>query len=341
MPTPIAPERRPLEIDVHDDDETRRWLAELVYEQVAARREPVPAVHLLFDGYEEVLEWHRVVAVDPGADLPATWAVLAARPGADRRVLVLRLEHPDGTTEAGMYEETWEDGAPVAWWFGHRRYTVVDGIGQLADGGWDQHAGVGPAPEPFATILRPAPGARAAILLPARAPEPRVWMQSGEVTPGARLPTTAIEMTGETQQVVLQMMARGEGFKRTLVHLLRGTTWELWLLGDALPTDVDDMVRWICGRLGPADAVTTAEALIGPVGGKPGRVIRILGELGGRRAERMIILLPKPGKPEDVVPGQVMGRDLGAVAEGEGWIGVAPVLPGEIFTTVMGYGPVK
>ena len=59
------------------------------------------------------------------------------------------------------------------------------------------------------------------------------------------------------------------------------------------------------------------------------------------RAERMIVMLPKPGKPEDVVPGRWMARELGPVPPGEGWIGVEPVLAGEVIATVLGYGTPK
>ncbi len=340
MPTPIAPERRPLEVDVHDDEEVRRWLAGMLAAQIATRREPVPAIHLLFDGHEEVLEWTGVREADPGADLAATWAVLAPRRDVERRILVLRLEHEDGTSEACMFEEAWEDGEPTAWWFGRRRYAVEDGIGRLLDAAWQQHAGPGRAPEPFASILAPAAGARPAQLLPARAPEPKVWMQTDEAAPSARLPTNAAEMAEQTQAVVLGSLER-EGFKHLLVFLIRGRTWEKWLLGDALPTAADDMVRWICGRLGQPDGVATAEGVLAHVDGKPERVIRIVGEMGGRRAERAIIMAPKPGKPEDVVPGRWMARELGPVPEGEGWIGVEPLLPGEMITTVMGYGTPK
>ncbi len=65
MPTPIAPERRPLEVDVHDDDEVRRWLAGMVAAQIETRRKPVPAINLLFDGHEEVLAWTGVREADP------------------------------------------------------------------------------------------------------------------------------------------------------------------------------------------------------------------------------------------------------------------------------------
>jgi hypothetical protein len=116
------------------------------------------------------------------------------------------------------------------------------------------------------------------------------------------------------------------------VFLIRGRTWEKWLPGD-LPTAGDDIVRWICGRLRQPDGVATAEAVLAQVDGKPERIV---GEMGGRRAERAIIMLPKPGKPEDVVPGRWMARELGPAPEGEGWIGVEPVLAGEVIADVAG-----
>lgn len=334
---PIAPERRPLDIDVHDDEEVRRWLARVVSEQVQSRREPVPAIHLLFDGHEEVLEWHRVREVDPGADLAATWRALAARAEPERRVLVLRLEHDDGTVEACMFEETWEDGAPTGWWFGHRPYVVEEGIGRLLDVAWRQHAGEGAAPEPFASILAPRPGARPATLLPAKTPEPSVWMQQDVVPDEVRLPTTAMEMTEQTQSIVLGQL-EGEGLHHLLVFLIRGRAWEKWLLGDPLPAAGDDMVRWICKRAGQPDAVATAEGVLAQVDGKPERVIRIVAELGGQRAERAIVLRPKPGSPADVEPSRWMARELGPVGEGEGWLGVEPLLAGEMRMTPIGEG---
>ena len=339
MATPYAPERRPLSFDVNDDEEVRAWLAQLLAEQVMTRREPVPAIHLLKDDHEEVLDLTALRQADPEADIAATWAAVCARRDVERRILVLRLEHGDGNVEACMLEETWDDGEPSGWWFAHRRFGVVDGIGQLLDGGWQQHAGEGRAPEPFVSMLTPAPGARPARLLPARAPDAQVWMQTDEVPEGARLATTAMEMTEQTQAVVLGSLER-EGFKHLLVFLIRGRTWEKWLLGD-LPTAGDDMVRWICGRLGQPDGVATAEAVLAHVDGKPERVVRIVGEMGGRRAERAIVMLPKPGKPEDVVPGRWMARELGPVPDGEGWIGVEPVLAGEVIATVLGYGKPK
>lgn len=68
--------------------------------------------------------------------------------------------------------------------------------------------------------------------------------------------------------------------------------------------------------------MATAEAVLAQVDGKPERVVHIMGEMGGRRAERAIIMLPKLGKPDDPVPGRWMARELGPVPEGEGWIGV-------------------
>ena len=161
-------------------------------------------------------------------------------------------------------------------------------------------------------------------------------MEEGEVAPGLPRPTNAMELTEETQQVVVQALEQ-EGFKHILVFLIRGQSWERWLLG-ALTTTPDDMVRWICGRLGPPDGVATAEAALALVGGRRERVVRIVGEMGGHRVERVMIMVPKPGKPEDVVPGRSMVRELGPVPEGEGWIGVEPMLAGPVTTRRVGHG---
>lgn len=108
-----------------------------------------------------------------------------------------------------------------------------------------------------------------------------------------------------------------------------------------LPTAGDDLLCWICGRLNQADGVATAEAVLAHVEGKPERVIRIVSKMSGRRVEGASIMLPKPGKPEDVVPGRRMARDLRPVPEGEGLIGVEPVVAEEVIATVLGYGTAK
>ena len=41
------------------------------------------------------------------------------------------------------------------------------------------------------------------------------------------------------------------------------------------------------------------------------------------------------------MPGQWMARELGPVPDREGWIGVEPLLPGEMISTVMEYGTPK
>lgn len=337
MSTLYAPHRRPLDLDVHDDDAVRAWLARLVSDQVITRREPIPAIHLLHDGHEEVLEWTSVLQQDPGADLAATWAELGKLRGPDRRILILRFEHESGTNEACVFEQVWEDGAPVAWWFGRRAYVVEEGIGRMTGAAWHQWAGEGEPPEPFASLLAPAPGARPVKLLPARAPEAAAWMQSGQLPEGAAGPKDALEMTAHCQSLVLSQLER-QGLQHLLLQVIRGRVWEVWLLGDDLPTSPDDMIRWVCARGPTPDAVATAEGVIAQLNGASERMIRIVGEMGGRRAERAVVMKPKPGKPEDVVPDRAMWRDLGPVGD-DGWIGVAPLLAGEITLRPLGYGP--
>ena len=162
-------------------------------------------------------------------------------------------------------------------------------------------------------------------------------MVEGLVPEGIPTPDTAAEMAEQLQREVVGAMEK-EGFRHLTVFLFRGNTWEKWLLGEGLPTAADDMVRWICGRLGDADTVGTAEAVLGQVDGKAERLIRIVAEKDGKRAERVVVMTPKPGLPDDVMPGRTMVRELGTVAEGDGWIGVKPMVPGELIGTAIGYG---
>lgn len=69
--------------------------------------------------------------------------------------------------------------------------------------------------------------------------------------------------------------------------------------------------------------------------GPRGDVIRIVGEVGGRRAERAIILAPKPGKPGDAMRTRSPGREFGPVPAGEGWDPCRAPAPGELIMTVL------
>ncbi len=334
MPTPVTPVRRPLPVDVDDTDAIHAWLADLVGAQVLTMQQPIPAIHLLFDGHEEVLEWTPTAKADPGADLPATWHALSGRKGLERQVLVLRLEDAEGNTLAAVVEQT-RDGSD-AWWIALRPFTVQDGIGQLLADGWEQSAGEGELPEPFAQFVNARPGARPAQVLAAKRPEPKVFMCQGDLPDAVPLPTTAMEMTAWAGNEVIGGLET-EGLKHLVVFLIRGRAWQKWLLSD-LPTAGDDMVRWICGREDQPDMVASAQGVLIQVDGKPERAARIVGELGGARAERMILFAPKPGKPEEVIPSRWMARELGPVAEGDGWIGVKPLVAGEIVAWPIGPG---
>lgn len=199
---------------------------------------------------------------------------------------------------------------------------------------WTIQTGQGDPPGLFASIFTPAPGARPVALPPARKPEPEVWFSTAEILEGIQPPSTPMEVTEAVQGIMLGALET-ERLKHLAVMVLRGRTWERWLLGKDQPADGDDMVRWICGRGEKPDAVATVEGALTPVDGKPERCIRIMGEMGGNRTERLIIMLPKPGKPMDVFPAAGW---LGPVREGEGWIGVEPLLAGEIMMRVIDEG---
>ena len=324
MASPFTPERRPLTIDVHNDEAVRRWLANKVAEQVTAHREPIPAIHLLLDGHEEVLEWNKVLAADPDADLAATWAFLGSRRDVQRRMLILRLEQTDAPDQACLIEEQWAAGEPVSWWMGHRPFTVENGIGTMLDSAWSQHEGQGRVPRPFRQLLTPAPGAAPVQLLPAKVREPQSSMVSGTLPDDAVLPNLPLIMAEQMRALVMGQLAT-EAFRHTEVFLIRGRTWERWRLGKTLPTAADDMVRWICGQRETPHTVAIAEAAVAVLDGKRERIIRIVAELGGGRAELAIIMGPRADDPDDVVPVRWMLRDLGPVPEGEAWIATAPV----------------
>lgn len=291
---------------------------------------------MLFEEHEEVIDWSEVHKLDPGADLAATWAAVGARKGLERRFLVLGF-NAEGRTLAGVLEQVWEDDEPTGWMLAYCPYQIVDGVGDLMGATWTIQTGQGDPPGLFASMFTPAAGARPVALLPARKPEPEVWFSTAEILEGINPPSTSMEVTDAVQGIVLGALET-EGLKHLVVMVLRGRTWERWLLGKDQPADGDDMVRWICGRGEKPDAVATVEGALTPVDGKPERCIRIMGELGGKRTERLIVMLPKPGNPMDVIPGRWMARERGAVPEGDGWIGVEPVLAGELMMRVIGEG---
>ena len=338
MVTPIAPVRRPLDLDVHDDDEVRRWLAETLHAQILAKGTPIPSFYLLCDGHVETLVWSDVLEADPGADFGATWRRLVSRRDVERRIAVFRLEHEGGLLEVCSFEERWEDDAPSGWWFAHRPFAVVEGLGRLLGDGWRQYQGDGPPPEPFAGLfLVRGPAAQ---LAPARPPAPKVWLQSGEAPAGIALPSSALGMAEVTRDEVVGSLQRGDGLRHLLVFLLRGRTWEKWLLGDDLPAGSDELVRWICGRLAQPDGVATAEAVVMELDGVLERAVRVVAERGGERVEGALVLAPKEDAPCGVVPVNWRWRSQ-TVGEGDGWIGVAPMMSGDLVTTFEGYGRPK
>lgn len=322
-------------MDVYDQEAVTQWILRKVSEQVVTKCQPRPAIHLLFDEHEEVIDWSKVHELDPGADLAATWAQQAPRKGLERRFLVLGFK-ADGKALAGVLEQVWEDNEPTGWMLAYTAYKAVDGVGHL-NPNWQVTTGEGKPPGLFEAMFTPAPGARPVALLPARRPEPEVWFSTAEIIEGVSPPVTPMEVTEHVQGIILGNLET-EGLKHLAVMLLRGRTWERWLLGADQPTTGDDMVRWICAKDGQPDAVATVEGALTLVDGKPERCIRIMAELAGKRTERLIVMLPKPGKPMDVIPGRWMARELGVVQEGEGWIGVEPLLAGELEVRVIGGG---
>lgn len=304
--------------DVFDVEGLRGVICAEVRSDVRLRGDPRPRILAYGDGVRYEVDLADLTRRDPGASIALTAAALAALPEAHRVFLVVGLLAAAGDHPAALVVERVEVGPGWSATLAFRR--AASGVGD-PDGDWASGAGL-PA-DLEAALLRVEPGARAAALAAPRPREPDIRAAFGELPGHLPLPADALQQAELTAAMVTPEALR-DGLEGVVVLRLDGRSWEWWVLGEGMPTDLDDMVRVICARGAVPDGVAVVQLsrLEGP--GVDGVGLQIVAERAGGRAERWVLLdFPEgPGGPRVVQ--KLLARTLPAPAEGEGWIGVAP-----------------
>ncbi len=328
MPTPATPVRLPLDCDPFDIDEIRTSLLNHLDEAIPVEGQPRPALHVFCTGHREVLEIHPL-AREPGFDLGATWRAVAARGDVANAVVVAGAQVGDGRLAAIVMGVEWDDGTITSWWACLRGYALSpEGIGTLTDP-WQGLRGDGEPPAPFATFTRLVPGAQAWPLLPAKPPRPDLRAQLGEMPETARVPATALEMTDFVAASTMPEVEQ-RGIDHARIFRLRGRSVEVWeVRGGHLPSSMDDLIRAVCQRGAPADAVGIAIATVFEQDGERLHALDITAEVAGKRAQRIFTFHKPPGATKEV-PSKTHWREFGEVKEGKGWLGVDPMVDWEL-----------
>ena len=109
-----------------------------------------------------------------------------------------------------------------------------------------------------------------------------------------------------------------------------GRAWEAYLLGPEPPTDVDDVIRFLCAREPKADGSALLQLALFPGDGPPQPGLQIVAEQAGKRFEMFGFLEFPEGPAGPKRLGRVVGREVLHPGTGEGWLGVAPDLNWEL-----------
>lgn len=324
MSRPVHLRRLPLSLDVFDDEAFHRGLLERVERDVVLQGQPTPAIHLFHDDHERVLDWSRVSAADPDADVGATFAALADGRGVERRVVVAMLDDRKGSPAAFILEQLREDGEPCGWWLALRPFTWNAARVGRFHGAWQVGQGQEGLPPMFAELVSAGEGRRAARVLPPAPLQPDIRVAFGEL-PEGQAPPQGVEGFASLAVAMVLPEVQREGIDHVKVIRLAGVAWEEWHLHGDMPADLDDMVRYIAQRESPAEAVAVAQGVLFMEEGEPTKALRLQAERGGKRVERIFTFRFPEGQAQRL-PSRAYARGLGPVEEGEGWLGVEPMV---------------
>lgn len=344
---PVTLVRRSTSVDVHDADAARASLKESVALEVKLKGQPITKLVFLADGYEEVLDLTTAIRDDRSASMGATFQLLRRRPEVERAFVVMRMETTDKEdhehTYALLFEEIVELDEPCRWWMSMQEFRTDPGneLGHLI-GDWQD--------APFETnnidhlmpFLRefavPPPGSRPARVMPPRATQPDIQVAMDNLPPTAPTPTTAKMMVELAAQLAVGDLLKG-AVKGTVVVRYAQRVWEMWVLGDDMPTDLEGMVRYIANkREPPAEGVAVAMNAIMPQDTPPVPFVQVIGEMDGKFVEtRAPIEFPEgPGGPKRLR--EIRWWDARPVPEGGMWLGVDPVVLFDLGPLAIGEG---
>jgi hypothetical protein len=330
---PVALERRAIDVDVFDGDAVRRWLTDRVAEAIRLKGHPPQRIVLLADGHELSLDLEKMLTDEPGADVGATFQALKDQSDIHRRALMLAgqgVRH-DGTTDsiAVVFEE--RDEAPRYWWaMTQYRADPTTNVGQVSNTwGVGESDDLSDLPPFLQAVVTPPPAAAAARVLPPRRVDPDIQVMFAEI-PDDRTPSDANQMAELAHALVASRMLSGE-LGGVVAVRLAGRKIQVWAMQpDTLPTDVDDMLRYICQRGGPADGIALAQFAIQPQDDPPKPGLQVVAERGGMRFE-IWGLLEFPNGPRGA---KTISKyfTMGPTKVGDSglWLGIDPMVAFEL-----------
>lgn len=214
------------------------------------------------------------------------------------------------------------------WWCAllEYRFDEASALGpwQQPDGDTDNPAALPPF---LHEVAAPPPSARAAQVLDASDTwAPDVRFAFGEVPPESPLPTDAKQMVEFAAALgAVNELLTGK-LTGSIVVRIAGRAWEQWVLGDDLPADITEMIRWIANhRLPPADGVALVQIAVRPADEPPVVGMQVIAELGGMCVETWApIAFPEgPAGPKQIplihwwpaFPVQPSGQWLGVTSK--------------------------
>lgn len=341
-PIPITLERSPANVDPWDAQTVRTWLMARVREEVKLNGQPRSQIILVADGFIETFNLALMAEMDSGASAGATFQALSDRPKIERRFVLMQMKGEDEeTNEARRFAVLFEEVDDIVerkrlWWYATLEFTTdpTSGIGlpaaqwAVADevratGETDNPAHLWPFLREFAA---PPPGSRAAAVLPPRILAPDIQVAADRLPDGLAPPVNARQMVQFAGQLAANDLLTAE-VTGTVVVRIAGNAWEMWVLGGPMPTELEDMVRYIANVRQPAaDGVALAQIVIRPRDEPPVVGMQVIGELGGEFCETWgpLEYLQGPKGPKRI--SRIAWRGPMPVSERGLWLGIDPMV---------------
>lgn len=323
----IRLDRRAFDADVHDPTEVREALMTLVQTEVRLRGEPHPRLYLTREGCIDALDLNALSTREPDAHVGATVQIARQQVGVIEAWLVVQLlaEDHDGVQHRFALLGCLDPAG--VWWMAGYESDPRTGIGVLGD--WHvpdrrivERAAI------LDEILAVPPGAKPADLLAARKPELDLRAAFFEIPEGIATPTDAGTCADAAARIAVPDLLSG-ALTGTVVVKIAERSGEMWVIGE-YAGDGDDLIRAIASREPAPDAIAIAMLALFEGSDPPQKGVQIVAEYGDQRAERWLLLDFPGGASAPPIVVRAVERRL-TVDEGDGWIGVEPTTPIDLF----------
>ncbi len=344
---PVTLVRKSSSVDVNDAHAVRASLKDSVALEVKLKGQPITKLVFLADGYEEVLDLTTAIRDDRDASMGATFQLLRRRPHVERAFVIIGMEATDNDDQehsyAVVFEEITEVDEPRRWWVSMQEFRTDANteLGHLI-GGWQDSPFETPNIDHLMPFLRefaaPPPGSRPARVLPPRATHPDIQVAMDNLPSTAPTPTTARMMAELAAQIAVGDLLKG-AVKGTIVVRYAQRAWEMWVLGDNMPTGLEGMVRYVANkREPPAEGVAVAMIAILPQDVPTVPFVQVIGEMDGKFVEtRASMEFPEgPAGPKRLR--EIRWWEPTPVPEGGMWLGVDPVVLFDLGPLAIGEG---